>query len=191
MGGGVAWNYALRRPERLDGLVLEDSVPPPNSGAQPERGRSNVIIFNLMQAPILRGILLHIDLTPLVRQGLESALVDKSLVTPALVQRYSDFSQAPGHRLILLNLQGGPRADPAAVDAALGKLTVPTLVMHGKADKLIPVAEGVRTAALIPGSTLILYDGVGHVPMEQIPDRSAADLDQWIRTKSLAAKPAG
>lgn len=47
--------------------------------------------------------------------------------------------------------------------------------------------DGQRTAKTIPGSTLILYDGVGHVPMEQIPDRSAADLDGWIRTKSLAA----
>jgi len=191
MGGGVAWNYALQHPDRLDGLVLEDSVPAPNPAAAQTRGKSNVIIFNLMQSRALRGILLHVDLTPLVRQGLESALVDKSLVTPAMVQRYSDFSRAPGHRVILLNLQGGAHPDPAAINAALGKLTVPTLVMHGKVDKLIAVAEGERTAATIPGSTLILYPGVGHVPMEQIPDKSAADLDGWIRTKSLAAKTAG
>jgi pimeloyl-ACP methyl ester carboxylesterase len=191
MGGGVAWNYALQHPGRLDGLVLEDSVPAPNPAAQPQRGKSNVIIFNLMQAPLLRGILTHIDLTPLIRQGLESALVDKSLVTPALVQRYSDFSRAPGHRVILLNLQGGAHPDPVVLNAALGQLKVPTLVMHGKVDKLIGVAEGERTAKTIPGSTLILYDGVGHVPMEQIPDKSAADLDGWIKTKSLAAKAAG
>jgi len=189
MGGGVAWNYGLQHQDRLDGLVLEDSVPPPNPNPQPQpqRGKSNVIIFNLMQSHVLRGVLTHIDLTPLVRQGLESAFVDKSLVTPALIQRYSDFSRAPGHRVILLDLQGGPRADPAAVNAALGRLKVPTLVMHGEADKLIAVAEGRRTAAAIPGATLIVYPGVGHVPMEQIPDKSAADLDGWIRTKSLAA----
>jgi len=187
MGGGVAWNYALQHPDRLDGLVLEDSVPAPNPAATQARGKSNVIIFNLMQAPLLRGVLLHIDLTPLVRQGLDSAMVDKALVTPALVRRYSDFSRAPGHRLILLNLQGGAHPDPVAVNAALGRLKVPTLIMHGKVDKLIAVAEGERTARTIPGSTLILYDGVGHVPMEQIPDKSAADLDQWIKTKSLAS----
>jgi pimeloyl-ACP methyl ester carboxylesterase len=187
MGGGVAWNYALQHPDQLDGLVLEDSVPAPNPSAQPQRGKSNVIIFNLMQAPLLRGVLTHIDLTPLVRQGLESAMVDKSLVTPALVKRYSDFSRAPGHRVILLNLQGGAHPDPAAVNAALGRLKVPTLVMHGKVDKLIAVGEGERTARTIPGATLILYDGVGHVPMEQIPDKSAADLDHWIKSKSLAS----
>jgi len=188
MGGGVAWNYALQHADRLDGLVLEDSVPPPNPNPPPRRGKSNVIIFNLMQSQALRGVLTHIDLSPLIRQGLESALVDTSLVTPALVQRYSDFSRAPGHRVLLLNLQGGARADPAAVNTALGQLKVPTLVMHGEADKLIAVAEGRRTAAAIPGATLIIYPGVGHVPMEQIPDQSAADLDGWIRAKSLAAK---
>lgn len=137
MGGGVAWNYALQHPDRLDGLVLENSVPPPYPASQAPKRGSNVIIFNLLQVPVLRGLLTHIDLTPLVRQGLETAFVDKALVTPALIQRYSDFSRAPGHRAILLGLQDGPRPDGAAVNAALGKLTVPTLVMHGKQDMLI------------------------------------------------------
>jgi pimeloyl-ACP methyl ester carboxylesterase len=188
MGGGVAWNYALQHPDRLDGLVLEDSVPPPYPASQAPKSRSNVIIFNLLQVPLLRGLLTHIDLTPLVRQGLETAFVDKSLVTPALIRRYSDFSRAPGHRAILLALQDGPRPDSVAINAALGKLTVPTLVMHGKQDMLIRWWEGRRTANAIPGATFILYDGVGHVPMEQIPDKSAADLDGWIKAKSLAAK---
>jgi len=187
MGGGVAWNYALQHQDRLDGLVLEDSVPPPYPASHTEKPKGNVLLFNLLQSPILRGILAKVDLTPLIRQGLNAALINRSLVTPALVRRYSDFSRAPGHRDILLNLQGGPHSDPATVNAALARLTVPTLVMHGKADGVIRPAEGERTAKAIPGATLILYDGVGHVPMEQIPDKSAADLDGWIRTKSLAS----
>src|ERR1700761_4219669 len=114
MGGGVAWNYALQHPDKLDGLVLEDSVPPPYPPGQEPKGHSNVIIFNLMRMPLFQGLLTRIDLTPLIRQGLESAFVDKSLVTPALVRRYSDFSRAPGHRRVLLELQGGPHPDAAA-----------------------------------------------------------------------------
>ena len=188
MGGGVAWNYALQHQAKLDGLVLEDSVPPPYPPGQGVKTKGNVLIFNLLQVPAFRGILTRIDLTPLIRQGLDAAFINHNLVTPALVRRYSDFSRAPGHREILLALQDGPKADPAAVNAALGKLTVPTLVMHGKADGVIRWWEGLRTSRAIPGSTLILYDGVGHVPMEQIPDKSAADLDGWIQSKSLAAK---
>ena len=57
-------------------------------------------------------------------------------------------------------------------------------------DKLIPVAHGRRFGEAIPGSTVIIYPKVGHVPMEQIPDQSAADLDAWLKAKVWAAKPA-
>ena len=188
MGGGVAWNYALQHQDKLDGLVLVDTVPAPYLPGHGPKRKSNVIIFNLMQVPVLRGILTHVDLTPLIRQGLDTAFVNQSLVTPALVRRYSDFSRAPGHRDILLGLQQGPQPNSAAVNAALGRLTVPTLGMHGKDDMLIRWWEGERTTKAIPGGTFIVYPGVGHVPMEQIPDKSAADLDAWITTQSRAAK---
>jgi len=188
MGGGVAWNYALQHQDKLDGLVLVDTVPAPYLPGHGPKPKNNVIIFNLMQVPVLRGILTHVDLTPLIRQGLVTAFVNQGLVTPALVRRYSDFSRAPGHRDILLGLQQGPQPNSAAVNAALGRLTVPTLGMHGKDDMLIRWWEGERTTKAIPGGTFIVYPGVGHVPMEQIPDKSAADLDAWISTQSRAAK---
>jgi pimeloyl-ACP methyl ester carboxylesterase len=45
---------------------------------------------------------------------------------------------------------------------ALQRLTVPTLVIHGTADPLIPPDRGQATAALIPGAQLLLVDGMGH-----------------------------
>nr|WP_295930604.1 alpha/beta hydrolase [uncultured Dyadobacter sp.] len=44
----------------------------------------------------------------------------------------------------------------------LSALNVPTLVMHGTADKMIDVSGGRATAAAVPGAELVLYDGVGH-----------------------------
>ncbi|MDP2317242.1 MAG: alpha/beta fold hydrolase [Pseudomonadota bacterium] len=46
--------------------------------------------------------------------------------------------------------------------AALAKLRVPTLVVHGAADPLIPVAAGVATARAIPGAALHIVPGMGH-----------------------------
>jgi len=71
----------------------------------------------------------------------------------------------------------------AASKAKLAAIKVPTLVIHGDTDKLIPVDHARRFGEAIPGSTVIIYPKVGHVPMEQIADRSAADLDGWLRTK--------
>ena len=57
---------------------------------------------------------------------------------------------------------------------------------------MIDVAAGRGLASAIPGSRLITYPGVGHVPMEQIPDKSAADvkafLDGLPATPQSAAK---
>ncbi|HQN50422.1 MAG TPA: hypothetical protein PK913_05100, partial [Phenylobacterium sp.] len=39
---------------------------------------------------------------------------------------------------------------------------------------------GQALAAAIPGAKLIVYPGVGHVPMEQIPDKSAADVEAFL-----------
>jgi pimeloyl-ACP methyl ester carboxylesterase len=61
--------------------------------------------------------------------------------------------------------------------------------MHGDTDKLISAEAGRKFAAAIPGSQLIIYEKVGHVPMEHVPDKSAADLDAWHRAKVRAAKP--
>jgi pimeloyl-ACP methyl ester carboxylesterase len=46
--------------------------------------------------------------------------------------------------------------------AALGSVTVPTLVIHGTADKLVDPSGGRRTADAIPGARLVLIDGMGH-----------------------------
>jgi len=45
---------------------------------------------------------------------------------------------------------------------ALGKLTVPAVVIHGVQDPLVPVENGRRTAAAIPGAELVEIDGMGH-----------------------------
>lgn len=52
--------------------------------------------------------------------------------------------------------------------------------MHGMEDRLIPYTDGLAFAATIPGARMVGYPGVGHVPMEQIPDRSAADLRTFL-----------
>jgi pimeloyl-ACP methyl ester carboxylesterase len=187
MGGGVAWRYALAHPERLNGLVLVDAAGWPPAKAQ----KQGAIMFRLLANPVTRGIIKNLDNSALVKQGLEAALIDKSLATPALVKRYSDFSRAPGHRDILV---GRPRAGSAdiATPERLSVIDTPTLVMVGADDRVIPGTDGKRFADAIHGAALIVYPGVGHVPMEQIPDRSAADLRAWLSrlpTTPAAAPP--
>ncbi len=177
MGGGVAWRYALAHPDRLRGLVLVDA-------AGWEGGRSGgggALVFDILKNPLGRVLIAESDVTPIARQGLKAAFIDEALVTPALVRRYTDLSRGPGHRRILLGIEQGAPATPER----LATIRIPTLVMVGDVDRIIPAANGQRFAEAIPGAVLIRYPGVGHVPMEQIPDRSAADLEGWLKTAGI------
>lgn len=172
MGGAVAWTYAVDHPDKVQRLVLVDAA------GWPSEKSSGALIFTILRTPIGRAVLKDVDTRPLVAQGLRSGYWDQSLVTPALIDRYVELSRGPGHRDILLSLQSGPRRD--ATVAELSTIHAPTLIMFGQEDRIIPAADGEKFHKAIPGATLILYPGVGHVPMEQIPDRSAADLEAWL-----------
>ena len=62
----------------------------------------------------------------------------------------------------------------------LPKLTVPTLVLWGEQDTWIPLAMGKRFASDIPGARLISYPHLAHVPMEEDPQRTAADVAAFL-----------
>ncbi len=182
MGGGVAWDDVLRHGADVRGLVLVDAAGWPSD----TRNDKAPLIFKLMRNPLARALLRDLDNRTLAKSALEAAYLDKSLVTPALVDRYVELARAPGHRDILLTIQEGSRT-PVTADT-FRAFRVPTLVVHGEKDTLVPPADGRAFAAAIPGAKLITYPGIGHVPMEQIPDRSAADLKTFL--DSLGAAPA-
>ena len=177
MGGAAVWNLALRHPEHLRGLVLVDSAGWPGARG---RGGPPPLVGGLLRSPLGRSLVRNADPTPMARQSLPRAYVDRSLVTDALIARYSDLARAPGHRDILISIDSRPSRPVTPMSFAT--MQVPTLVMHGEADRLIPVSDGRGFAAAIPRARLVTYPGVGHVPMEQIPDRSAADLRSFLQT---------
>jgi len=55
----------------------------------------------------------------------------------------------------------------------LGGLAMPTLVVHGTADQIIPVENGRMVARLIPGSRLEVLPDIGHLFFWELPERSA------------------
>ena len=54
--------------------------------------------------------------------------------------------------------------------------------MWGEEDPLVPLSSGQWFDEHIPDSVLIAYPAIGHIPMEEAPDRSAADMRAWLDT---------
>ena len=176
MGGGVAWKLAVRHPLRVNALILADAA----GFANEKPPGKTPLAFKILGYSWGRALLRNIDNRPLIDAGLKIDVYDKSIITPALVDRWADFQRAPGHRAILMsvNIGGLNQATPAV----LGGISVPTLVLHGDDDPLIEPASGAKFAAAIPGAKLVTYPHVGHLPQIEIPQRSAADVGEFLQS---------
>ena len=179
MGGGAAWELAVRHPDRVNALILVDAAGFANDkpGKQP-------LGFVILRYRLGRIVLSKIDNRPLIEQGLKADVYDKSLITPFIVDRFAEFQRAPGHREILMSVNMGPRAGSTA--QLLSTIKVPTLILWGESDPLIEPAAATKFAAAISGSKLITYPHVGHLPQLEIPQRSAADVAAFLQAEQAA-----
>jgi pimeloyl-ACP methyl ester carboxylesterase len=175
MGGGAAWQLAVRHPERLSALILVDAAGFPND----KPPRKIPLGFRILQYPIGRVILSKIDNRPLIEQGLKADVYDSSLITPFIVDRFAEFQRAPGHRTILMSVGMGAAGKSTA--ELVSAIKLPTLILWGENDPLIEVPAAHKFAAAIPGAKLIIYPHVGHLPQLEIPQRSAADVAAFLK----------
>lgn len=169
LGGEIAWQLAARRPEQVGRLVLVDPAGYPVAG--------HLNVFDLGRVPGLRHLVAQLTPRFLVAVGLREAYGDPSRVTDELVDRYYGLLRRPGNRQALLDsLAVEDTSDPEVIRT----VSQPALVMRGREDRLISVELAERFHRDLPCSRMIVYGGIGHVPMEEIPARSAADARDFL-----------
>lgn len=176
MGGAVAWRYTLAHPDKVRGLALVNAAGWPQAEAA-ESGPP--LVFRLLANPVGRALLRNLDPRPLAKSGLVQAYGDESLVTPELVDRYVDLARAPGHRALLTGRRGA--SGETVTPETFAAIAVPTLVMVGEKDEVIPAARSAGFVEAIPGARKVAYPDGGHVPMEQLPDQSAKDVRDFLQ----------
>lgn len=174
MGGFVAWEYTLAHPDKVTRLVLIDAAGPPE-----DPHKRLPIGFRIAQTPVLNKLALLITPRSLFDKSLHDTVSNQAIVTEAMIDRYWELNRYPGNREATLQRFAAYRTRERDT-GRLGEIRVPTLILWGAEDKLIPVAGADWFAARIPGSVRIIYPGIGHIPMEEAPDRSAADLDAFL-----------
>ena len=173
LGGWLAWEFAVRYPERVNKLVLidaagfldEESIPLP---------------FKVARAPIFGRVVKYVVRRPVLEQFVRQVYYDSSKVTEQLINRYYDLFTREGNTDAFLKLVNTKAKDNTR---QLKNLENPTLILWGKEDMWIPIKNAYRFHHLIPQSILKIYPEVGHVPMEEIPEESVLDLMHFLEAK--------
>ncbi|MFZ3219349.1 MAG: alpha/beta hydrolase [Rhodoferax sp.] len=171
LGGQIAWETASALPQRVGKLILVDAA------GYPMRSESVPLGFRVARLPGLRLLMEYVLPRGMVESSVRNVYGDPQKVTPALVDRYYELALRAGNRQALaqrLALTGYGDTQP------IKALKLPTLILWGAKDRLIPLENGNRFASDIAGSRLVVFDGLGHVPHEEDPQQTVAAVKAFL-----------
>jgi pimeloyl-ACP methyl ester carboxylesterase len=181
-GGGIAMQFAYQYPERCERLVLVDS-----GGLGSEVNP----LLRMLTLPGSEAVLL-VACAPPVRHVVESigrAALRKKIqnapVIPELWRSYSSLGNVEARRAFLRTLRAviDPRGQTVSANDKLYLAAgVPTLIIWGAEDRIIPVEHAYAAHAAIPGSWLEIIEGVGHYPHCEDPERFVDVLTEFIES---------
>ncbi|WP_339731805.1 alpha/beta hydrolase [uncultured Pseudomonas sp.] len=167
-GGQLAWQFALDHPQRVERLVLVDSA------GYPRNATSIPIGFRLAQIPALAPLMANLLPRQMIEASIRNVYGDPSKVSDELIDRYYELTLRAGNREALR--QRFIQAEAGQGFTRIAELKVPTLIIWGGRDELIPPDNAERFKRDIQGSRLVLFDDLGHVPQEEDPARTVAVL---------------
>ena len=176
-GGTVAVATALAHPERVEMLVLVDAAIYTGGGA-PAFVRP---LFQLPQFDRL-GPLIARRLQAQGDDFLRSAWHDPDKITPDIFAGYWKPLRAQHWDRALWELTKASRASDLA--ERLDELTLPTLVITGDDDRIVPTEQSLRLAAELPDAELAVIPACGHLPHEECPEAFLEAVTTFIASLS-------
>jgi pimeloyl-ACP methyl ester carboxylesterase len=175
LGGYVAWVTAVLHPERVERLILVDAA------GYPFQSQSVPLAFRIARTPLLNVLMRDVLPRGVVERSLRDVYGDPSKVTPGLVNRYFDLASREGNRAALV--ARFDQTKPGSLAERVPEIQVPTLILWGGKDRLIPLEFGERFARDIRGSRLVVFDALGHVPHEEDPAHTVAAVLPFIQSE--------
>jgi pimeloyl-ACP methyl ester carboxylesterase len=172
LGGRIAWEIALERPDLATRLVLIDSVGYPGEAGPPP------LAVQIARVPVAGPFIIeHFTPRGLVEKSLRVAFGDPRKLTRDLVDRYYELLLRAGNRrALMLQLQQESYEDSARIRS----ITIPTLILWGALDHVVPIAHAQRFHDDIAGSQLVVFATLGHVPQEEGPDQTLQALEDFL-----------
>ncbi len=179
-GGAVALLTAQMLREqgsgRLSSLVLIDPI----AYRQPLP-----IFIKLLRVPVLSHLILAV--TPvelLVHSILKLAYFDERKISRDTVAAYAvPFNTAFARHSLVQTARKIIPPDIKEITAKYKSIDVPTLLVWGRHDKIVPIEMAERLHRDIPGSELVILESGGHIPQEEIPEETSIAVTRFLKTR--------
>jgi pimeloyl-ACP methyl ester carboxylesterase len=167
LGGFLALAMAIKRPERLNRMVL---LGTPGPGMTPTEGlaamRTYEPSYEAMEALLIKYF-----------------AVDPSIITPELVQLRHEASIAPGAFETYRKMEINPKTAASDLGIEAGdyaRIATPTLIVHGREDRVIPVEVGINLMNTLPNADLHVFSRCGHWTQVERASEFSAVVDQFL-----------
>ncbi len=170
LGGWLSWEFTALYPKRINKMILIGSAGYFIDQRLP-------LPFLMAQTPLVNRFMKHITPKSLVARFVREVFGDPEKVTDELIDRYYDMLTRRGNReafVALANTKYIMHADK------IKNIKSPTLIMWGEEDKWVSVKNAAAFKEDLPRSKTVIYEGVGHIPMEEIPGQSVRDLQKFL-----------
>ncbi|MEX1165920.1 MAG: alpha/beta fold hydrolase [Hydrogenophaga sp.] len=166
LGGAVSLRMAGQAPARVRSLLLANAAM---------LGTEVFGAFKLMTLPLL-GELMNKPSAKAVDMQIRAIVLSPSSISPSLravIARNVHRPGASAYFLAALRSNTSLRGQYPAVwqesHRLLGQLQMPTLILHGRQDVVLPAKHSEKAHALVPGSELQIWDDCGHTPQLERP----------------------
>lgn len=172
LGGYFAWKMALAYPEKVDRLILLDPAAYPQDPPFP---------IKAFTMPVIGKVSTWITPKFIVAHNVRSTYGEPEKVTDETIDKYHELILRDGNREGIRGFFQFVQEMNGKMPIEISEIKQPTLIMWGGRDAWIPTEEMTSNWKRdLPSAKLIIYEKAGHIPMEEIPDETAADADAFL-----------
>lgn len=176
LGGWTAASFTLAHPDMVDRLVLVDAAGYSFQRlGTPAPPRERIGILNPSTLGEMRTVL-------------DTVLFNKNMITDAFVEQSFAAHLRKGDGYTIDRFIDSILAGQDVVDGKMGGVKIPTLVVWGKQDALVPIVAGNAFAQDIPGAQTAFLDHCGHVPQMECAGPFNAALLGFLSGSTAAGK---